>query len=127
MREEIFGPILPVVSYDDLDLAVAGTNAGDRPLGPYVFGGDEGVADRVLDATHSGGAALTTCAAQSSLPSMGFGGSGLSGMGRHHGIEGFRELSNQRGLVVRGEGDLIDAFYSSAKGQAVARAALGQG
>ncbi|WP_375404714.1 aldehyde dehydrogenase family protein [uncultured Sphingomonas sp.] len=127
MREEIFGPILPVVPYDDLDAAVAEINAGDRPLGLYVFGDDEAVTDRVLSATHSGGAAVNTCAVQSSLPSMGFGGSGMSGMGRHHGMEGFREFSNQRGLVVRGEGDLIDAFYSNAKGQAVARAALGEG
>ena len=127
MREEIFGPILPVRPYDDLDQAVAGINGGDRPLGLYVFGDDEALTERVLDTTHSGGAAVNTCAAQSSLPSMGFGGSGMSGMGRHHGIEGFREFSNQRGLVVRGEGDLIDAFYSSAKGRAVAQAALGQG
>ncbi|WP_375427174.1 aldehyde dehydrogenase family protein [uncultured Sphingomonas sp.] len=127
MREEIFGPILPVVPYDDLEAAVAGINAGDRPLGLYVFGDDEAVTDRVLDATHSGGAAVNTCAVQSSLPSMGFGGSGMSGMGRHHGMEGFREFSNQRGLVVRGQGDMIDAFYSSAKGSAVADAALAHG
>ena len=45
-------------------------------------------------------------------PSLGFGGSGNSGMGRHHGIEGFREFSNPRGVVVRGEGDLNEAFFA---------------
>ena len=126
-REEIFGPILPVMPYDDLDEAVERINAGDRPLGLYVFGDDEAVTNRVLAGTHSGGAAVNTCAAQSSLPSMGFGGSGMSGMGRHHGIEGFREFSNARGLVVRGAGDMIDAFYSDAKGRMIVAAALAGG
>lgn len=112
MQEEIFGPLLPVVPYDDLDAAVAAINAGERPLGLYVFGDDAALTDRVIAATSSGGAAVNACAIQSALPSMGFGGSGMSGMGRHHGIEGFREFSNQRGVVVRGEGDMIDAFYS---------------
>ena len=112
MREEIFGPILPVVPYDDLDAAIAGINAGERPLGLYVFGDDPAVTGRVLAGTTSGGAAVNACAVQSALPSMGFGGSGMSGMGRHHGIEGFREFSNQRGVVVRGQGDMIDAFYA---------------
>ena len=126
MTEEIFGPLLPVVPYDDLDTAVAAINAGERPLGLYVFGDDARVTDRVLAATTSGGAALNTCAIQSALPSMGFGGSGMSGMGRHHGIEGFREFSNQRGVFVRGaSGDHIDAFYVPyAKAAALVDAAL---
>ena len=65
---------------------------------------------------------------QSALPSMGFGGSGLSGMGRHHGPEGVREFCNPRGLVTRGQGDIIDAFYAPyAKAEAVVDAALGAG
>ena len=127
MQEEIFGPLLPVVPYDDLDAAVAGINAGERPLGLYVFGDDAAVTDRVLAATTSGGASVNTCAIQSALPSMGFGGSGMSGMGRHHGIEGFREFSNPRGVFVRGDqGDHIDAFYVPyAKAAALVDAALG--
>ena len=113
MREEIFGPILPVVPYDDLQTAIDEINAGDRPLGLYVFSDDATVAARILEATHSGGAAVNTCAIQAALPSLGFGGVGTSGMGRHHGIEGFREFSNPRGVVVRGRtGDLIQAFYA---------------
>ena len=112
MQEEIFGPILPVVPYDNLDAAVADINAGERPLGLYVFGDDQTLNRDLLERTHSGGACVNTCAVQGALPSMGFGGSGMSGMGRHHGIEGFREFSNQRGVVIRGEGDMISAFYS---------------
>ncbi len=125
MQEEIFGPILPVVPYDALDEAVASINAGERPLGLYVFGEDQAVIDSVLDNTTSGGAAVNTCAMQSALPSMGFGGVGMSGMGRHHGIEGFREFSNQRGTFVRGTGDMIDIFYPPyAKAAAVVQAVL---
>ena len=125
MREEIFGPILPVVPYDDLDAAIAYVNGGERPLGLYVFGDDPTVTDQVLAATTSGGASVNTCAVQSALPSMGFGGSGMSGMGRHHGIEGFREFSNQRGVFVRGAGDMIDTFYAPyTKAAAVVAAAF---
>ena len=111
MREEIFGPLLPVKPYDTLDEAIAFVNAGERPLGLYVFGDDETETGRVLDSITSGGACVNTCAMQGALPSLGFGGSGNSGMGRHHGIEGFREFSNPRGIVVRGEGDLNDVFF----------------
>jgi coniferyl-aldehyde dehydrogenase len=124
MREEIFGPIMPIVPYDDLGDAIALINAGDRPLGLYVFGDDQDQIDQVLNETHSGGAAVNACATQSAMPSMGFGGSGTSGMGRHHGIEGFREFSNPRGVFVRGEGDMIGAFYDHDKGSALVEAAL---
>jgi coniferyl-aldehyde dehydrogenase len=110
MQEEIFGPILPVIPYDDLDAALAEINAGERPLGLYVFAKDPQVAEHVLGQTTSGGACVNVCAVQGALPSLGFGGVGQSGSGRHHGIEGFREFSNPRGVVVRGTGDLADAF-----------------
>ena len=110
-KEEIFGPLLPVKPYDDLDQAIDLINDGERPLGLYVFGHDDAQIERVLAQTTSGGACVNACAMQGAVPSLGFGGSGNSGMGRHHGIEGFREFSNPRGVVVRGEQDLIDAFY----------------
>ena len=111
MQEEIFGPILPIKPYDSLDEALAYVNGGERPLGLYVFGHDPAQTQQVLEHTTSGGACVNTCAMQGALPSLGFGGIGNSGMGRHHGIDGFREFSNPRGVVVRGEGDLVDAFY----------------
>ncbi len=125
MKEEIFGPILPVVPYDDLDEAIALINAGERPLGLYVFGDDRAETDRILSQVTSGGAAVNTCAIQGALPSLAFGGVGMSGMGCHHGIEGFREFSNQRGVVVRGTGDHFDAFFAPyAKAAAIVKAAL---
>ena len=115
MQEEIFGPILPLVPYDDIDEVIARVNAGDSPLGVYVMGTDVPVIERVLAETGSGGAAVNAAAVQAGLKDLGFGGVGMSGMGRHHGIDGFREFSNQRGFVVRGEGPHFDAFVSPAQ------------
>jgi coniferyl-aldehyde dehydrogenase len=110
MQEEIFGPILPVKAYDTLDEAIEYVNAGERPLALYVFAKDDGVAGEVLRRTTSGGACVNSAAVHGALPSLPFGGIGQSGSGRHHGIEGFREFSNLRGVFVRGEGDLLEAF-----------------
>jgi coniferyl-aldehyde dehydrogenase len=110
MQEEIFGPILPVKAYDDLAEAIDRVNAGERPLALYAFGKDEAVSNEVLRRTTSGGACVNSAAVHGALPSLPFGGSGHSGFGRHHGIEGFREFSNLRAVFVRGEGDMIEAF-----------------
>jgi coniferyl-aldehyde dehydrogenase len=110
MQEEIFGPILPIKAYDSLDEAIDHVNGGERPLALYVFAKDEGVANDVLRRTTSGGACVNSAAVHGALPSLPFGGIGQSGSGRHHGIEGFREFSNLRGVFVRGEGDMIEAF-----------------
>ena len=110
MQEEIFGPILPIMAYDELDEAIDSVNAGERPLALYVFANDDAVAEDVLRRTTSGGACVNSAAVHGALPSLPFGGIGQSGSGRHHGIEGFREFSNLRGVFVRGEGDLIEAF-----------------
>ena len=110
MREEIFGPILPVRAYDTLEDAIEQVNAGERPLALYVFAQDETVADEVLRRTSSGGACVNCAAVHGALPTLPFGGIGQSGAGRHHGIEGFREFSNLRGVFVRGEADLLEAF-----------------
>ncbi len=128
MQEEIFGPILPVKAYDELDDAIGYVNAGERPLALYVFSKDEHVADDVLRRTTSGGACVNSAAVHGALPSLPFGGIGQSGSGRHHGIEGFREFSNLRGVFVRGEGDLFEAFAPpyGAAAEAVVGAAFEQ-
>jgi coniferyl-aldehyde dehydrogenase len=129
MQEEIFGPILPVKAYDDLDEAIGHVNAGERPLALYVFAKDEATAGDVLRRTTSGGACVNAAAVHGALPSLPFGGIGQSGSGRHHGVEGFREFSNLRGVFVRGEGDLVEAFAPpyGPTAQAVVDAAFGAG
>jgi coniferyl-aldehyde dehydrogenase len=130
MQEEIFGPVLPIIPYKKLEDAIDEINEGERPLGLYVFSDDIAAANKVIDNTNSGGAAINCAAMQGALPSLGFGGSGNSGMGRHHGIEGFREFSNPRGVFTRAEKneDLINAFMPpyAAMGEPMAEAAYKQ-
>lgn len=97
-REELFGPILPVLPYDAIDEAIAHVNAGERPLALYWFGRDRGESRRVMDATHSGGVTLNDWGWHVFQHDMPFGGIGNSGMGSYHGIEGFRELSHARAI-----------------------------
>lgn len=108
MQQEVFGPILPIKTYRDTADAIAYINKGDRPLGLYVFARDRAFIDQVTQQTSSGGVAVNMIALQAGQPSMGFGGSGASGMGRHHGEEGFREFSNARGYFERGRGGTLD-------------------
>jgi coniferyl-aldehyde dehydrogenase len=96
MKEEIFGPLLPVVSYGSIDEAIAYVNRHDRPLALYWFGEDGASRDRVLARTVSGGVTVNDCLwhfAQEDLP---FGGIGASGMGAYHGEAGFRTYSKDK-------------------------------
>jgi coniferyl-aldehyde dehydrogenase len=98
LAEEIFGPVLPIVPYDDLDAALATIRAGDRPLALYCFSNDAVVRDRVLDGATSGGVTLNGTLlhiAQNALP---FGGVGASGIGAYHGRDGFRRFSHVRSV-----------------------------
>ena len=110
MREEIFGPILPVIPYNSLDETLAALNRAERPLGLYLYSDDTALISKVQRETFSGGFGVNVCAAQGAVPEMGFGGIGRSGSGRHHGIDGFREFSNPRGMFVMGRGASFDTF-----------------
>lgn len=112
MQNEIFGPILPVKTYRDLDQAIATINAGERPLGIYVFTDTPAIAEKVLARTVSGGACVNSAALHAAMPSLPFGGIGKSGSGRHHGLEGFNEFSNQRAIFERGESDHTRAMFA---------------
>jgi coniferyl-aldehyde dehydrogenase len=98
LTEEIFGPVLPVLSYRDLDEAVAFIAARDRPLALYCFSNRRRDRERVLDGAISGGVTLNGTllhVAQEHLP---FGGVGPSGIGAYHGQEGFRRFSHARAV-----------------------------
>lgn len=111
MQEEIFGPLLPVRTYRNLDEVIAYVNGRDRPLGLYVFTDDAATADRLLYATISGGVTINNCmlhVAQHDLP---FGGIGASGMGQYHGHEGFLEFSKLRPVFTNPRLPILDLFY----------------
>ena len=100
-REEIFGPVLPVVAYDSVEEAIAYVNARPRPLALYTFGTDAEAIDRVRKATHSGGISINDWGWHAFQHDLPFGGVGNSGMGSYHGEEGFRELSHARAVFRR--------------------------
>lgn len=96
MREEIFGPILPIVEYDDLDHAIAYVNERDRPLALYWFGEDRARRERLLHETVAGGVTINDCLLHIAQEDQPFGGVGPSGMGSYHGEWGFRTFSKEK-------------------------------
>jgi len=106
MQEEIFGPVLPVKTYNGVDEAIAYVNAHERPLGLYYFGADAAEREKVLAGTTSGGVTVNDVifhVAQEELP---FGGVGPSGMGSYHGHDGFREFSHRKSIYTQLKKDI---------------------
>ncbi len=111
MQNEIFGPLLPVKTYQSLDEVIDYVNSKDRPLGFYVFTHDKAKEDKLLGSTISGGVTINNCmlhVAQHDLP---FGGVGASGMGQYHGYEGFLEFSKLRPVFKAPRLPILDIFY----------------
>lgn len=106
MQEEIFGPILPVRSYDTIDGAIAEVNRRDRPLALYYFGNDAGERRRVLDRTISGGVSLDDTIFHNAMEELPFGGIGPSGMGAYHGEAGFRTFSHAKSVFKQSRLDV---------------------
>jgi len=112
MQGEIFGPILPVVSYSSLNEALNFINARPRPLVLYYFDNSASRTRTVLEQTTSGGACINDCLfhfAQHDLP---FGGVGASGMGSYHGHDGFKTFSKKKGVFLENAivGSILDRF-----------------
>jgi aldehyde dehydrogenase (NAD+) len=100
MQEEIFGPVLPVMAYDDLDEATARVRARSKPLALYVYATDRTVIDTVLAETSAGSTVINHNMIQSGTnPHLPFGGVNGSGIGRVGGHQGFLEFSNARSVV----------------------------
>lgn len=99
MQEEIFGPILPVISYDHLDQAITGINQLPKPLALYIFSKNRATQTRLLDNIPSGGGCINDTVMHLTVPTLPFGGVGASGFGRYHGRAGFDTFSHQRGLL----------------------------
>jgi coniferyl-aldehyde dehydrogenase len=96
MQDEIFGPLLPLVTYDSLDEAIALINSKPRPLALYVFETDQVALDQVLQQTVAGGVTVNDTLLHIAQEDLPFGGVGASGMGAYHGETGFRNLSHMK-------------------------------
>ena len=98
MNEEIFGPVLPVIEYDELDDALSTINSKDRPLGLYYFGTDKSEESKIMNNTSSGGVTINNVVGHIQQKDLPFGGVGPSGMGRYHSHDGFKNFSNPRAV-----------------------------
>lgn len=100
MNEEIFGPILPLVTYSEVEAAIDYINARPRPLALYIMSKDQAIVDHVLRYTHSGGVAINDAVIHSVVEDAPFGGIGHSGMGHYHGKEGFLRFSHAKTVLT---------------------------
>ncbi len=98
MQEEIFGPILPIMTYESMDEVVDYVNDHDRPLGLYYFGKDKDEENQVLDKTISGGVTINDVIFHNAMEDLPFGGVGPSGMGNYHGFDGFKTFSHTKAV-----------------------------
>ena len=101
MQDEIFGPLLPVVPYSNLDQAMAYINRRPRPLALYYFGYNKAEQQRVIHTTHSGGVSINETLLHVAIDDLPFGGVGHSGMGHYHGHEGFLTFSKAKGVLCK--------------------------
>ena len=111
MQEEIFGPILPVLTYDTTDQAITHINAHPRPLALYWFGTDTTARDRVLARTVSGGVTVNDTLMHIAHENLPFGGVGDSGWGSYHGEAGFLRLTQQKAVLNQSRWARGDLFY----------------
>ncbi len=102
MKQEIFGPVLPVISYRELDEAIQLINNRPRPLALYVFANSRSLQRKVVAAVPAGGVTVNDTMMHFVSPKLPIGGVGNSGIGKYHGFESFKTFSNAKPIVYRG-------------------------
>ena len=106
MQEEIFGPVLPIKSYEKIEDTVDYINTKNRPLGLYYFGDNKKEQDYVLKHTTSGGVTVNDVISHITQENLPFGGVGPSGMGSYHGYDGFKEFSHAKSIYKQTKNNL---------------------
>ncbi len=99
MQEEIFGPVLPVLTYDSLDEAIEKINSMEYPLALYLFTGNKATQRKVISECRFGGGCVNDVVIHLATSEMGFGGFGASGIGSYHGKKGFETFSHEKSIV----------------------------
>jgi aldehyde dehydrogenase (NAD+) len=102
MQEEIFGPIVPVLTYKSIDEVIGYISSRPKPLALYLYSNDQGTIDRVLSGTSSGGVTVNGFFSHYLENRLPFGGVNQSGMGSYHGVFGFRAFSHERAVYLQG-------------------------
>jgi aldehyde dehydrogenase (NAD+) len=111
MEEEIFGPILPIIPYNNLEEAIGLINRKNKPLALYIFSEDQSHIRQILRNTSSGGACINDVLIHISNPNLPFGGVNQSGMGSSHGFFGFKTFSHERAVVFQSDINAASLVY----------------
>jgi acyl-CoA reductase-like NAD-dependent aldehyde dehydrogenase len=111
MSDEIFGPILPVLSFTDLQEVIGFINARPKPLALYIFANSDNVVDEVISQTSSGGVCVNHSLLHYGVSDLGFGGVGDSGIGRYHGKSGFDQFSNMKSVLKKRSKPELSLLY----------------
>ena len=123
LEEEIFGPLLPVMGYSNLDEVIASINAGQKPLALYIYSRNNANINKVLTNTVSGGACVNHALMQFLHGNLPFGGINNSGIGNAHGHYGFKSFSHERG-VVRTQFSFTATLFAAGEVPALIRKAI---
>jgi aldehyde dehydrogenase (NAD+) len=118
MQEEIFGPVMPVIGYDNFDEVINHINANERPLAMYLFSNDSKLKKRLMNETSSGAICVNETMVHAGQPNLPFGGVGNSGIGAYNGKLGFDTFSHKKPIMVRSFlGDVAQKYppYTSGK------------
>ena len=111
MKEEIFGPILPIMSYRDLNQVINDINKQPKPLALYLFTSDKRVEKKVLNEISSGGVSINDTILHLANSNLPFGGVGNAGMGAYHGEESFRTFSHRKSVLKKSRVFNITMMY----------------
>ncbi|MCP3136215.1 aldehyde dehydrogenase family protein [Pyxidicoccus xibeiensis] len=118
MEGEIFGPVLPVMTYQKREEVYAHVRSGGKPLALYVFSQDKRAIEDIFQNTTSGGAVVNNVLIHVANPNLPFGGVGMSGLGNYHGVYGFRTFSHERAVTVQWMKSLASVFFPPYRGKA---------
>lgn len=111
MQEEIFGPILPIITFKNLQQAIDLVNEKSKPLALYIFSEDKKNSDKIINETSAGGTCVNDVLVHISNPNLPFGGVNGSGMGSSHGIFGFKTFSHERAVVFQSRLGITKMIY----------------
>ncbi len=111
MEEEIFGPIMPIIAYKNIDEVIADIHSRGKPLAMYIFSDDKRKVENYLSSTTAGGTVINNCIIHLANGDLPFGGIGESGLGSYHGFWGFRTLSHERSTMEQKKPASINMFY----------------
>ncbi len=111
LEEEIFGPVLPIISYSHVDKVIADINANPKPLALYIWSHNEATIQKVVGSTSSGGVCINHCLMQFVHGNLPFGGVNNSGIGNSHGYFGFKAFSHERAVVKASKLMMVRLFF----------------